>query len=912
MINSHNKQQNNDNVSGWLYFHSHVTHQVQLQSYVLIISTLLLATNYNVDKQRRISKGRVKPSQKVIDNNIKTLKSAQVKGSAAIVAALRNIEEDETATEVSTFAKDGASNDDDNERASIESNERASIESNTMKKMDKTTTEEDDAVTEVSPFAKDSEIKPRNERKRKRSGWSDYMKNAEAEGIVDISKSFSNKKEGMHPYGLSVKCLLCNTAVFLRRQFYDGWWKDHEKTKKHTKELQAKKDMRASGQGSQPMIDSFHTAAPKKKQKTTNNQTANKNITRFKEINTNCVGIHNAKKGKFKKEVEMVLTHIKISEQSRYQLGYYAGAHALASKLCTKKGSKMHPDGGLVCEYCLEMRNSAGSTNPSTFLKHNYLHIKTIFSRQNRSHLNEIDHQQIANCTKQRKSRCADAGAELLDSVFAMHSYLKRMKKLKETIPKGLTPSDNLETPNAPQFLKDCAMICKNSKEWSNSILMSIVKAAVTMCKSSRNKIKMEPEVIDFFRLMETLSPRACEFLKSNFKISPFKRHMRELNSKEDRSTPFMCDINSIVEHMEIEINCRLTIEKELVFTLAIDATKVAGCLQINSKHKAICGGASPNHWIPAHHLNVNEMKQVLQQEPEAKIKAEIAAEVKMCVLVVQNCPSNVCPFAVVACRPQSNNEKSDFTRECCHAAKMISDKYSHINFAGLSTDGMSLETNDLVEVQLGFMDGKHNHTAGAYNKHNIKNDQYHLALGGNSTAIVGNCIIDGDLLRQSGISNDLICPKDFTSDKKVEELFSRETMKQVFNSLAAGTAISSIGDIAALFATAYWAKLHLFLVNVREMPAVQRCIYLCLTLVWITSIAGMHDAPKRNILLESTSNMFLVLNSLIASLRDCSSEPAEHNFGMLRQRVREFAICQLVGLLDSVKRRNAIMHKHN
>ena len=32
----------------------------------------------------------------------------------------------------------------------------------------------------------------------------------------------------------------------------------------------------------------------------------------------------------------------------------------------------------------------------------------------------------------------------------------------------------------------------------------------------------------------------------------------------------------------------------------------------------------------------------------------------------------------------------------------------------------------------------------------------------------------------------------------------------------------------------------------------------------------------------------------------------------MLRQRVREFTICQLVGLLDSVKRRNTIMYKHN
>ena len=57
---------------------------------------------------------------------------------------------------------------------------------------------------------------------------------------------------------------------------------------------------------------------------------------------------------------------------------------------------------------------------------------------------------------------------------------------------------------------------------------------------------------------------------------------------------------------------------------------------------------------------------------------------------------------------------------------------------------------------------------------------------------------------------------------------------------------------------------------------------------------------------------MFLVLNNSIISIRDCSSEPAEHYFGMLLQRVKEFVMCQLVGLLDSVKRRNTLMDEHN
>ena len=95
-------------------------------------------------------------------------------------------------------------------------------------------------------------------------------------------------------------------------------------------------------------------------------------------------------------------------------------------------------------------------------------------------------------------------------------------------------------------------------------------------------------------------------------------------------------------------------------------------------------------------------------------------------------------------------------------------------------------------------------------------------------------------------------------------------------------------------------------------MPTNQRCVYLYLTLVWITSIIGIHNTLKRNILLESISKMFLVLNSLNTSLRDCSSESAEHNFGILWQRIREFTIYQLVGLLDSIKLCNTIIHNHN
>ena len=81
----------------------------------------------------------------------------------------------------------------------------------------------------------------------------------------------------------------------------------------------------------------------------------------------------------------------------------------------------------------------------------------------------------------------------------------------------------------------------------------------------------------------------------------------------------------------------------------------------------------------------------------------QIATEFKMYILVIQNYLNNISPFVVVAYRPQSNDEMSDFTRDCCYIVKMISNKYSHINYTRLSTDYVLLETTNLIKSKLAF-----------------------------------------------------------------------------------------------------------------------------------------------------------------------------------------------------------------
>ena len=84
------------------------------------------------------------------------------------------------------------------------------------------------------------------------------------------------------------------------------------------------------------------------------------------------------------------------------------------------------------------------------------------------------------------------------------------------------------------------------------------------------------------------------------------------------------------------------------------------------------------------------------------------------------------------------------------------------------------------------FLDGKTSYLGGVDNKHNVKNHR-HQCMGGSNVASIGNTMIDVNLLLQANISKDLISPKDFSSDKKVEQLFSFGALLKVYNSFSEG-----------------------------------------------------------------------------------------------------------------------------
>ncbi len=74
-----------------------------------------------------------------------------------------------------------------------------------------------------------------------------------------------------------------------------------------------------------------------------------------------------------------------------------------------------------------------------------------------------------------------------------------------------------------------------------------------------------------------------------------------------------------MLQRMERAITRCAILGEVLSFSLAIDATKVAPVIDVSTSHKAIMGGAFPNHMISTIDLDRNEIKAILDQSPSAK-----------------------------------------------------------------------------------------------------------------------------------------------------------------------------------------------------------------------------------------------------------------------------------------------------
>lgn len=135
--------------------------------------------------------------------------------------------------------------------------------------------------------------------------------------------------------------------------------------------------------------------------------------------------------------------------------------------------------------------------------------------------------------------------------------------------------------------------------------------------------------VMKFYMLLESTTRSSFQIASANL-WGPCLRHMKRRNAQ-------MRGDSIIIEKVFGDSGI------EVVFSLAIDATKVPECFQISAAHGYIFGGSYLRHMIEIPATD-DEVKKILNDESIPK-----AEEIKACVVSFQNVPVGKCPFYIIA-----------------------------------------------------------------------------------------------------------------------------------------------------------------------------------------------------------------------------------------------------------------------
>ena len=102
-----------------------------------------------------------------------------------------------------------------------------------------------------------------------------------------------------------------------------------------------------------------------------------------------------------------------------------------------------------------------------------------------------------------------------------------------------------------------------------------------------------------------------------------------------------------------------------------------------------------------------------------------------------------------------------------------------------------------------------------------------------------------------------MIRPKEFSSDKKVENIFSCVTANKASTLVESGQLIGNIEDCGSLLLTFLMSKLHLHAVNEKHALARHRSAHIGVNVLLLISIDGISPISKKNVVLQSIGNIF-------------------------------------------------------
>ena len=188
--------------------------------------------------------------------------------------------------------------------------------------------------------------------------------------------------------------------------------------------------------------------------------------------------------------------------------------------------------------------------------------------------------------------------------------------------------------------------------------------------------------------------------------------------------------------------------------------------------------------------------------------------------------------------------------------------------FVNFAVDGVSVESVDVRRSICDFLSCSTNYTGTTNPNHNIKSYRYQI-IGGSCAPTIGACTVDIDLIRVSSISMDLYRPTDFASDLLVLKLISLDGISKLLILSELPDTDFGARDIGLVSLTILFMRLHLYAINCDSISSFHQAVYLCMSMIWLTTLTGVCMITKRNIVSETISFIFIVVQDNISKPRN-------------------------------------------
>ena len=204
------------------------------------------------------------------------------------------------------------------------------------------------------------------------------------------------------------------------------------------------------------------------------------------------------------------------------------------------------------------------------------------------------------------------------------------------------------------------------------------------------------PKLIGFFQTLHAISPKFYRTFIQKFS----GYHERTLRSFQETMAPQVLIINcseasSKKKKRDKEWINQLKgkqVDKTILVSAMVDATKVPGRGEYSQKYHAWVGGTYPKHFITDKDFNQDEF-----------VQSQLAIEIKVGMFTTQEYIEGMIPFKIIVARPQSTNE---FSNEYNDAILHAVDSMPNVHCVSMAVDGLATETEFVRQYMIAFMNG--------------------------------------------------------------------------------------------------------------------------------------------------------------------------------------------------------------